>query len=400
MADVDIATTPAGTNPSLPSPGSSSSPGVITSLPPGTTGASADIINAFLSFGYYPTQAEVASFTTAEDAHGGGAGETGAAQALTAGFIGDYVSNMQAEQQREATDPLAAYAQQAQTLAQQQQTQSSNLYSQAQSVLQSAPQLFGNLSQDQISQYLAPLQTAFTTAQSQTQAQLAARGLTGSNIEANALETGNTNFQNQVLQTGLQIGQTSQTNVANSLQTQAQGLQGASNSNLALQGQATGQISSQNLAQQNYLQSLPYLYGQTSIQDEATRQALTQASNASAGGGGIGSALGGVAGLGLGLLAAPATSGASLLASGAIGSALGSSLGGGIGNAISPGTTGVQPGYSAGLPSALQTLALLKQSQPQTTVPNYTGPLSGGSQPSSTSGLTTSNNQLLGTGVS
>ena len=226
------------------------------------------IYSDFTSFGYYPSQAEIASFGQSLDAIGGGA-TSGEASTLTDSFIGQYVQNIQANNARMASDPLAAYQEQVQQVAQQQQLQSTNLYSQAQQVFQNAPQLFGSLTPDQITEYLAPLQTAFTQAQSQTQAQLAARGLTGSNIEANALQTGNTNFQNQVLQTGLQVGQTAQQNVGNSLQTQAGGLQTASNNNFALQGQAAGQISSQNLAQENYLNSLPFLYGQASQADQA-----------------------------------------------------------------------------------------------------------------------------------
>lgn len=372
MADVAIDTQPAGANTGA----SSASTQRITSTS-GMTGDMSDIVNAFISFGYYPTQAEAASFLQAEGAHGGGAGEKGSAQALTAAFIGQYVQNMDAEQSRVASDPLTAYAAQANDLAQQQQTQSNNLYSQAQSVFQSAPKLFGSLTPDQISEYLAPLQTAFTTAQQQTEAQEAARGLTGSNIEANALQTGNTNFNNEVLQTGLAVGQTAQTNVGNSLQTQAAGLLSASTTNKSLQGQAAGQISSQNLAQQNYLQSLPFLFGQASVQDEATRQALAQASKASSGGGGIGSLIGTVGGAAIGSVVPGIGTG--------VGAAIGGSLGGGIGNLVSPGTTGYQPGYGAGLPSSLQLLTQQNALKPPVPSVNSTG------------GLATSNNDLTGT---
>ena len=317
------------------------------------------IYNDFTSFGYYPTQAEIAAFGQSDDALAGGA-TSGEASALTNSFIGQYVQTMNAEKQRQATDPLNAYQQQAQKIADQQQLQSTNLYSQAQQVFQNAPQLFGSLTPDQITQYLAPLQTAFTQAQSQTQAQEAARGLTGSNIEANALQTGNTNFQNQVLQTGLQVGQTAQTNVGNSLQTQAGGLQTASNNNRALQGQAAGQISSQNLSQQNYLNSLPFLYGQASQANQATQfgvqyatQAQKDAENAQAISEGVS-----IAGL---ITGAPPPGG----------------TGGTTAGAKTPATTTATPQYSPA-PNGLQTIAQLKATQPQVAqgTPNYLGGLS------------------------
>lgn len=374
MAEVAIDAQPTGTNGSSPA----------ATAPVLNSPQAQQIYADFTSFGYYPTAAEVASFAQSDTAL---SGQTSAdATSLTDSFIGQYVQNIQANNARVASDPLAAFQQQAQEVAQQQQLQSTNLYSQAQSVFQSAPQLFGSLTPDQITEYLAPLQTAFTTAQSQTQAQAAARGLTGSNIEANALQTGNTNFQNQVLQTGLQVGQTAQTNVGNSLQTQAAGLQSASNNNFALQGQASGQLSSQALAQQNYLNSLPFLYGQASQSDQATQLAVNQALNTSAGGGGIGSTIGTIGGgiIG-GVYGGPAGA--------AAGASIGGSLGGTVGNAVSPGTTGVQPGYSAGLPSGLQMLANLKATQPQTqtTAPNYLSGLS--ATPQQNAAYTTASNQ-------
>lgn len=379
MADIET-----GGNPPTSGGSFGSSGGTAVAPPPASPGAGQitsysnqgsneanQVLQDFLSFGYYPTQSEVASFIQSDTVLGDTTSESsGLANSLTDSFIGQYVQNIQANNARVASDPLAAFQEQAQQVAQQQQQQSTNLYSQAQQVFQNAPQLFGSLSPDQITEYLAPLQTAFTQAQSQTQAQEAARGLTGSNIEANALQTGNTNFQNQVLQTGLQIGTTAQTNVGNLLQTQAGVLQTASNNNTALSGQASGQLSSQDLAQQNYLNSLPFLYGQASQQSQAAQLAIKQAQNASAGGGGIGSTVGTIGGgiIG-GIYGGPAGA--------AAGASIGGSVGGGIGNAVSPGTTGVQPGYSQGLPSGLQLLSQVKASQPQTPTqtPNYLGGL-------------------------
>lgn len=342
-----------------------------------------NILQDFFSFGYYPTQAEVSSFIGSDSDIGARVPE-GLANNLTQSFIAQYVMNVQADQQRQATDPLAAYQTQVNDIANQQQLQSTNLYSQAQQVFSSAPQLFGNLTQDQITEYLAPLQTAFTTAQSQTQAQLAARGLTGSNIEANALETGNTNFNNQVLQTGIAVGQTTQNNTGVLLQSEAGGLLSASTQNRGLSGQAAGQISSQNLQQQNYLNSLPFLYGNASDAAQANALALKQAQDASAGGGGIGATIGTIGGgiIG-GVYGGPAGA--------AAGASVGGALGGGIGNAVSPGTTGVQPGYVSGLPSGLSAIAQLNALQPKPTVPNYTGGLV--ATPQQNAAYTTTGNQ-------
>lgn len=354
-----------------PNTGSGTSTQRITSLQDPTSlnfnQVQQNILKDFFSFGYYPTQAEVSSFIQSDTQLGAREPE-GLQDSLTDSFIAQYVMNVQADQVRQANDPLAAFQQQANDIANQQQLQSTNLYTQAQQVFSSAPQLFGNLTPAQITEYLAPLQTAFTQAQSQTQAQLSARGLTGSNIEANALQTGTTNFENQVLQTGVAVGQTTQNNTGSLLAQEAGGLQTASTQNRGLQGQASGQLSSQNLQQQNYLNSLPYLYGGASQSAQATALAVQQAESASAGGGGIGSTIGTIGGgiIG-GVYGGPAGA--------AAGASVGGSIGGGIGNAISPGTTGVQPGYVSGLPAGLASIAQLNALQPKPTVPNYTGGL-------------------------
>lgn len=223
-----------------------------------------NIINSFISFGYYPTEAEVSSLV--QSSSGSGGTETGQAAVAT------YVNYQKAEIQRQQNDPLKAYQTKAYQLSQDQANRSQNLYKQAQDLLSQAPKLFGSFTPEQIQQYLAPLQTAFEKAQATTQTANARSGIAGSSIEANALQAGNTQFQENVLSQGLSVGMQQQQNQANALLGEAQTLFGGSQQNFGAAGPAAGQMSSQNLGQTNLINSLPNFLNQQAMNTQLFNQ--------------------------------------------------------------------------------------------------------------------------------
>ena len=136
-----------------------------------------DVLATLKAYGVAnPTDAEAALFT-GMDTIGGSAGAA----------IAEYANYKKSESDRQASDPLVAYQQLEQQYATDSIAQANNLYGQLQDLQSSAPKLFGELTPDQINQYLAPLQTAFKQSVSQVQGVLASRGLGASSTEANAL---------------------------------------------------------------------------------------------------------------------------------------------------------------------------------------------------------------------
>jgi hypothetical protein len=229
--------------------------------------ASATDINVqklFEQFGYYPTQAEVTSlggsFSSANDA---------ASKQFGVQAISQYVLQQKQNADFAKNDPLAALQTAMTNSAETMKKQVTGLYGQLQDVLGSAPQLFGNLTPDQITGYLAPLQTAFKAQLDTVQGALGSRGLWGSSTEANALAQTGAQFQEQVLSTGLQVGQTSQNAKATAIQNQINSLLGLTGTEEQISGAAAGQRSKQNLGQSNLVASLPYF-----LQQSANQQAL------------------------------------------------------------------------------------------------------------------------------
>ena len=212
-----------------------------------------------------PTDAEIAMFTGLDTVEGGAAGAAMAA----------YANSVQAEQTRQANDPLAAYQTLEQQYASDSIAQAGNLYTQLQDLQSQAPKLFGEFTPDQINEYLKPLQTAFTSSVSQVQGVLASRGLGASSTEANALAQTNQQFQENVLQTGLNIGLTSQQNKAQSMQQQIQNLFGLGTQANAQAGAAAGQRSAQNLSQSYLIASLPYFLRSRLIRRSSLRSRPT-----------------------------------------------------------------------------------------------------------------------------
>lgn len=213
---------------------------------PQVTGA--DVRQKLQAFGLAnPTDAEITMFTGLDEI--GGASDAA---------IAAYANFKTQETQRQASDPLKAYQDLTEKYAADSIANAGNLYTQLQGVLTEAPKLFGSLTADQVSTYLAPLKTSYDSAISTVQGVIASRGLGASSAEANALAQTEKQFQEQVLSTGLQVGQTQQAARANSIAQQIQNLFGLGTSALGEAGKAAGQRSSQDLSQSNLVGSLPY----------------------------------------------------------------------------------------------------------------------------------------------
>lgn len=183
-----------------------------------------DIAGVFKKFGYDASPAEIAAL---KPAFAEGQGN----EALSA--VGNYVlahqelAGAQAKIQGNLLSEQEA-AQNSRTLAEVLSTQGQAAYDAAANVYTQAPKLFGSLSADQINQYLAPAQKAFEQAQGKTAGDISSRGLSGSSIEAQALDQNLSQFMTQTLATGLGIGQQQQAGQAGVLQNKGAQLFGAS----------------------------------------------------------------------------------------------------------------------------------------------------------------------------
>ena len=233
--------------------------------------AGSDLNAIFEQFGYTPTDAEVNSLAGAF-----GAENNAASKAAGVSAVAQYVNYMDQVNEFNANDPLTGLQTRMNNMITQNQQSVQNLSNQLQKTLASAPQLFGSLTPDQITTYLAPLKTSFDTQLSQVQATLASRGLGASSTEANALAQTNEQFQQTVLNTGLNIGLTSQQNQAQALQQEINNLFGQTGEAIESTTSAAEQQSKQNLGESNLIGSLPSFLNSQAL---ATAANNTAASN-------------------------------------------------------------------------------------------------------------------------
>jgi hypothetical protein len=241
-----------------------------------------EVASYFKRFGLDASPEEISAFTGLDYIGGENA-------------IADYVlakKNMAAQQ---ANDPLNKVLQAEQTFGSAQQAaaegygkEADSLYAQLQDIMGQAPKLFGNLTPDQVDQYLAPLKTTFNQADALTQTGNAARGLAGSSIEAQARSDAGNRFKENVLQTGLNVGMTQQQAQEQAVQNEINrksGLMVGSNANalnaFGLQNQSAGQISGNQRADALLLSSLPGYLRAQNMQNLIASQAY----NKSRGGG-------------------------------------------------------------------------------------------------------------------
>lgn len=212
----------------------------------------------FKNFGMDASPEEVAQFTGVDYIGGGSA-------------IANYVSTKKAQAERQANDPMnkvleaqRTFVSAQEALAKGDREAAASLYDQLGGVLKEAPQLFGNMTPDQIDQYIAPLSRQFKEADAVTQTGAAARGIPGSSIEANAREEQNRIYKENLLSTGLTVGMTQQQNRAKAIQDEINRRSGltvtgtnAQAAGLGLESGAAAHLSTLAANDQALLSSLP-----------------------------------------------------------------------------------------------------------------------------------------------
>lgn len=217
------------------------------------------------SYGYDATDLEVQALAGLDIGNGG-------PQALA-----QYALTKSQQLERQAKDPLNSVLAAEKTFSSAQEAfakgdidSAKELYGQLEGVLKEAPHLFGNLTPDQIDEYMAPVKQQFKEADAVAQGSAARRGLGGSSTEL-ALQGEEANkFKGQVLSTGVSVGMTQQQLQAKAIQdevnrrTQLAGMHtSAAATGYGLQNQAAGQLSGQAQGDQSLLSSLPaYLRAQ------------------------------------------------------------------------------------------------------------------------------------------
>ena len=296
------------------------------------------IEQAFKDFGYTPSQSELDIFDQIQRAAGpkdfGRTYSPGAARSA----VGAYVEAYKQIEKRKANDPLNPYVAQEKERGDQMTQMSQQAYDQLTQLYKQAPQLFGSMNEQQIGQYLAPLQDQFNRSLAQVEGAYGRRGLVGSNIEASAMGEQGRLFNQNVLSQGLQVGQQQQQNLGAAYQNRSSAmLQGAENA-YGNQGKALSQLSQISADEARYLASLP-----SYLQNQALNQLMmSKELNPKKQKSGFGSALGGLLGMGAGAFFGPA------------GAMVGGQLGGGIGGLLEGGQGA---GYQAN--SQFQNLPML-----------------------------------------
>ncbi len=204
--------------------------------------------------------------------------------------IAQYVLTKKNIAEQQANDPLNKVMQAEQTFATAQQAaaqgygqKADELYGQLQQIMGQAPKLFGNLSTDQIDQYLAPLKTTFNAADAKVQTGAAARGLAGSSIESQTRADAGNTFKENVLSTGLTVGLNQQQQQEQAVQAEIQrqtGLLTGANSNtlnaFSLAGGAAGQLSQGQQQSTALLSSLPSYLQAQNLQQLIAKDAYTK----------------------------------------------------------------------------------------------------------------------------
>lgn len=199
----------------------------------------AQIRSWFTEFGYTPTDAEVASLQQLSSA-GNQDPNSAIAQAQRGqSLVAQYVTTIQSVQEANANDPTKQVLANAQGFFNSQQQSAVDLrgsadqvYSQLQQVTTSAPKLFGNLTPDQISQFIAPLRTQFDASDAALQGQANRAGLAGSSTELGLVAQNEDQFKENVLSQGIGVGLTEQQNEENVLQNRITSLTGSADTAL------------------------------------------------------------------------------------------------------------------------------------------------------------------------
>lgn len=226
-----------------------------------------NIYDVFKSFGYTPTQAEInqlaPSFMGRKDVY-----------QIGSSAVAQYVETQRKIQEQQANDPLIKYVEEQKTRAADLSTKAQDLYGQQQKILSSAPQLFGNLTPDQINEYLAPVVQSAKENSANLEGAFARRNLAGSSIEANALTGANREFLQNVLAQGLNIGLNQQKQQSDSIEKQIAQLFNQAGISTSQVGAGTSQLSQQDFNNAQTLIGLPSFLNAQSLQRELIAKQL------------------------------------------------------------------------------------------------------------------------------
>lgn len=277
----------------------------------------------FEQYGYTPDPGVIAALTI---------GIPTDDQAGVAEFeVGAFMNAVNQLNKAAASDPLTKILAQENSAIASDQSLTDKYGSELESVYQQAPKLFGSLTPDQIDEYLQPAKTAFDYSEGAVQTAAAARGNTGSSLEADALAQTKQQFDQGVLATGLQVGQQQQQNQASVIQQLYNQKLQQQNLLYGLQQQTGGQLSTQNYNNAQFLAQLPLLLNSYATQQAQLSNNISNSSpnweNT------LGTGLGAVAGAYFG---------------GPIGASIGASLGGSTANDITGNSSPSQTSASIG----------------------------------------------------
>jgi len=317
------------------------------------------ITSAFSAFGYTPSEAEIEQLIPIVNTRTGGA-ERGRAA------VANYVQTVRIQQERKKNDPLnqviadeRGFFTDSQRQAQEYQDKAQGEQKRLEETIGAAPKLFGSLTEDQISQYLAPTDRAQKQASARLEGAAARRGIAGSSTEFQTLADSERQYRedvlNQALQLGIQLKQAQvnaiQGNVNNLTNTGSQ-FRGFLPGSLQRQGAIAGQQSEMAFDEANYMSELPIYLRGISAQENAIAEAVAAREEAArtAKKRGLFSSIGSIVGAGGGLL---------VTGGNPLGAVIGSQIGGQVGGLASGGGAGMDGGLD------LSSLLLLANNSPR-----------------------------------
>lgn len=172
--------------------------------------------------------------------------------------IANYVQTKTEQKKAEANNPLKLFVEEEKVRRKDFELKAENLYTQLQETLSAAPKLFGNLSPEQIGQYIAPIAQATRENSALLEGDFARRGITGSNIEANAMADAARKYQQAVLKTGLELGLNTQGAQASAIQSRLAQMFGSAGQASSLLGAGSGGLTDMQMKNMEYITQLPH----------------------------------------------------------------------------------------------------------------------------------------------
>lgn len=219
--------------------GGGSGPGQFTQDPNLEADEKSQVKGWFQEFGYTPTDAEVASLIQLSGAGNADPNSRLAQNQRGESLVAQYVQTIQSVQEANANDPTKQVLADAKGFFNSQQKSAVDLrgnadqvYQQLQKVTTSAPKLFGNLTPDQINEFIAPLRTQFDASDAALQGQANRAGLAGSSTELGLVAQNENAFKENVLSQGVATGLQEQQNEENVLQNRITSLTGSADTAL------------------------------------------------------------------------------------------------------------------------------------------------------------------------